>query len=67
MLVPETYGRGGARQLEWQTHRNAIAEDPENRFHYGEHVLTLARHLILLCVWPPVVAMLRKGPEEDPE
>lgn len=65
--LAETYGRGGAPQLQWNTLRKAIAKDPENCDYYGQEICKLARHLTALCVWQPVTVMLTQGATEDPD
>jgi tetratricopeptide (TPR) repeat protein len=39
--LADTYRRGGARQQEWYTFREAIDKDPENRHKYGEEIRKL--------------------------
>lgn len=65
--LAKTYGRGGAREEEWQTWRKAIEKDPENTAKYGEEIRSLARELTSLCIWPPVPVVLEKGAVEDPD
>ncbi|KAJ9132244.1 Tetratricopeptide-like helical [Pleurostoma richardsiae] len=65
--LAETYGRGGARQQEWQAYRTAISKDPENTARYGERIRKIAHELRSLCVWPPITVILNQGAIEDPD
>ncbi|KAG4444253.1 hypothetical protein IFR05_000228 [Cadophora sp. M221] len=65
--LAEVYGRGGARQRQYQTYRDAMKIDPENIEEYGKEIRKFAVELKDLCTWPPVDFILADGIESDPD